>query len=69
MKSGMIFMGMGFELVGLIVGCIYLGNQIDQYFSWAGYGTIGLVLLSLAGWLFHLIILLKKYQAEQSKGT
>ncbi len=64
MKSGMIFMGMGFELVGLVIGCIYLGGQLDKYFSWPGYATAGLVVLSMVGWIVHLIVLLKRFQAQ-----
>lgn len=66
MKPGMIFMGMGFELVGLVIGCIYLGSVIDERFQWRGYATVGLIVISMVGWIVHLIVLLKRYQQNLS---
>lgn len=66
MKSGMIFMGLGFELVGLVLGCIYIGGVIDEHMGWGGYASVSLILISTIGWLVHLIIILKKFQENNS---
>lgn len=54
-------MGMGFEAVGLVLGSLYFGSMIDQRFSWPGYATAGLIVLTLMGWIYHVIVLLKKF--------
>jgi hypothetical protein len=55
-------MGMGFELVVLLMGGVFLGQQIDKYMGWAGYSTIVLILSLLASWFYHLLFLLKKME-------
>ena len=60
--KALVFVGMGFELVGIILGALYLGKEIDEYYQLAGLATAGLSLLVLAGWLYHLVILLKRFQ-------
>lgn len=65
MKKGLVFMGMGFELLGLILGCLYLGQTIDNYMSWPGYGVAVLVICGLISWLVHLFMMLKKFMDEE----
>ncbi|MEQ1664253.1 MAG: AtpZ/AtpI family protein [Bdellovibrionales bacterium] len=65
MNKGLVFMGMGFELVGLMFGGLYLGQAIDQHFHWPGYGLISLVIISLVSWMVHLIFLLKKFMQDE----
>lgn len=64
MKQGLVFLGMGFELLGLILGGLYLGQIIDKTMGWPGYGVAMLVVACLASWLFHLVFLLKKFIKE-----
>jgi|GEM_PF-1178206 len=60
----MVFMGMGFELVIMVLGGAYMGQYIDKYFGWAGYATAGLILVFLASWFYHLLFMLKKIQGN-----
>lgn len=53
------FVGIGFELIGLLLGAAFLGRYLDQKFAFQGLVTAGLVILALVGWLIHLILLLK----------
>jgi hypothetical protein len=64
MKKGLVFLGMGFELLGLILGGLYLGQTIDKVMNWPGYGVAGVVICCLVSWLIHLIFMLKKFMNE-----
>ncbi len=60
-------MGIGFELLGLILGALFLGREIDRHFNWPGYGVAFMVITVMAGWMYHLIILLKKFMDEATE--
>jgi len=64
MKKGIIFMGIGFELVGLIIGAWAVGSAVDKHFHWNGYGVATFIIAVMIGWIYHLIILLKKFMDE-----
>ncbi len=66
MKKGVIFMGIGFELVGLIIGGWAIGSQVDKYFHWNGYGVATFIIAVMIGWIYHLIILLKKFMDDDT---
>lgn len=62
MKNGIVFMGIGLELVGIVLASLYLGSVLDDWFSWKGYGVSVVLLIGTAGWIFHMILLLNKMQ-------
>ena len=66
MKKGVVFMGMGFELLGLILGALFLGQTIDKHFGWPGYGVAIMVVVVMVSWMYHLIVLLKRFMDEDS---
>jgi uncharacterized membrane protein len=65
MKSYIVFASIGFELVGLIVGCFYLGEFFDTKFHTNGLFFVGLSVISLIGWLVRVIWLLKRIQEKE----
>lgn len=65
-NKSMVFLGMGFELVALILGAAYLGDIIDKHMGWPGYGSVLLILLFLISWFFHLLVLLKKINEDEA---
>ena len=69
MKSGLIFTGMGFELVGVVLAGLYIGQKLDEIYGWGGLGTAGMIFASTGGWMFHLIFLLRKFMANEKKGS
>lgn len=69
MKKGVVFVGMGFELLGLILGSLYVGAAIDEEMNWPGYGLIVTVVAGLIGWMIHLIFMLKRFMDETSAET
>ncbi len=55
-----IFSAMGFELVGLILGAVWMGQYLETLYSLKGLWIIILMVACLAGWLIQLIYLAKK---------
>jgi F0F1-type ATP synthase assembly protein I len=64
-SKAIVFAGMGFELVGLILAGLYMGQMIDKTYNLKGLATAGLSLLVLTGWMVQLVFMLKKYLAEE----
>ncbi|MEN0058795.1 MAG: AtpZ/AtpI family protein [Bdellovibrio sp.] len=62
MKRYIIFASIGFELVGLILGCFYLGQYLDEKYQTKGLIFVGLVFAALIGWLWRVIWLLRRMQ-------
>ena len=67
MKSNryLIFSAMGIELVGLMVGALYLGQSLDARFQTKGLAMIALSILCLAGWLFQIVVMAKKVDRSE----
>lgn len=59
-----IFSAMGMELVGIMVGCLYIGQLIDEKYQTSGLAMAGLSMLGLAGWLVQIVRLLKKFEEK-----
>jgi len=57
-----IFSAMGIELVGGILGGIYLGQLLDTKFSLGGIGVMSLSIAVLVGWFVRIILLLKRLE-------
>jgi len=67
MKKYLIFASIGFELVGIMLGTIYLGQAIDKTYQTKGMALIALMLIGLASWLTHVILLLRRFQKNESE--
>lgn len=59
MNKYIVFIGVGFELVGLIIGGVFLGEFLEGKIPSKGLWTSGLIVLALIGWFIHLMVLLK----------
>lgn len=57
-----IFSAMGLELVGGILGGIYLGQLLDTKYSLGGMGVMSLSIAFLIGWFVRIIFLLKRLE-------
>lgn len=60
-NPGVMFIGVGFELFALVIGGMYFGKAVDDYYKLNGLGekiVLGAVLLS---WCFHFYILIRRY--------
>jgi F0F1-type ATP synthase assembly protein I len=65
MKKYLIFTSIGFELVGIMVASIYLGQIIDKTYQTKGLALIALMFIGLASWLIHVILLLRRFQKDE----
>jgi len=66
MNKYIVFAGVGFELVGLIVISVYAGEYLDQIKPTKGLWVAGLILLSFVGWMIQLVYMLKKTEKQKS---
>lgn len=69
MGKYLVFISIGFELVGMIVGSYYLGQALDEKFHTKDMIFIGLAIFSLVAWLTRIIWLLKKIEKEEAKAS
>jgi hypothetical protein len=68
-NKGIVFLGIGFELVAMCVGGFYLGAYIDQYYGWTAFASTYLVLALLLSWFLHLFYLLRKFEKDGENGN
>lgn len=67
MNKYILFIGIGFELIGLIVVAIYVSAWLEEKYPSKGTITAGMILLALVGWFIHIFVLLKKVSTEKQK--
>lgn len=64
-RRSALFLGMGFEVLGAIVGGYFLGQALDaKYKIMGGYGGPMLAGVGLVGWMIHLILIVRKLEKE-----
>ncbi len=69
MNKYIVFAGVGFELVGLIVASVYLGEYLEGKTPSKGLWVAGLILVSLVGWLVHVVAMLKNIQKQKVESS
>lgn len=69
-NRGIVFLGIGFELVAMCLGGWFLGAFLDDHFGWPP-NTAGtwLVLALMTSWFVHLIYLLRKFERDDERDT
>ena len=69
MKPGryMVFLSMGFELVGLVLASVFLGQKLDDMWGTKGLVLIFLTLATLGGWMVHLVFLLRQIERAEAR--
>ena len=65
-RKGLIFSGMGIELVVLILGGAKIGSIIDSTYELNGLGQAGMIILVMAAWFYHLVIMLQKFMKDNN---
>ncbi len=61
----LVFVGMGMELIGIIGGCLYVGQILDQKLQSNGLIMVGLSAAGLAGWLYQIILLTRQIENSE----
>jgi hypothetical protein len=54
-KEYLIFLGLVFELVALVIVLVYAGHYLDGKMGWSGIGVAGGAIIALVIWVFHLM--------------
>lgn len=61
----LVFVGMGAELIGIIGGCLYVGQMLDQKFQTKGLIMVALSAAGLVGWLYQIILLTRQIENSE----
>lgn len=64
MNKGIVFLGMGFELVAMCMGGLYLGETVKAHYGLETPVSAYMILAMLIAWFVHLFYLLRKFQKE-----
>ncbi len=67
MKKYLVFVGMGFELIGIVLATVWIGMWIETKMPMRNLWPVLLVLLGLAGWFYRVILLLKNINKQNEK--
>lgn len=62
-----VFVAMGMELVGIMIGCLLIGQKLDEIYALKGLGMIGLSMIGLAGWIYQIVLLAKRADRESGE--
>jgi hypothetical protein len=54
-KEYLVFLGLVFELVGLVISLVYAGHYFDQKMGYSGPGVAGGAVIALVIWVYHLM--------------
>lgn len=57
-----VFMGLGIELISVVLGSIWLGTHLDKTVKTQGVFVISLLIISLVGWFLRMLFLLKRLE-------
>ena len=63
----MVFVGIGFELVGLVAVGLWVSSFLEDKFRSQGLITVAVMMLCLVSWLVHLVFLMKKTMKSEQK--
>lgn len=54
-REYLIFLGLVFELVAMVVALVYAGYYLDQHMGWSGIGVGSGAVIALVIWVYHLM--------------
>ena len=64
--KGLVFAGLGMEVVGMMIGSVIVGREVDKYLGWPGYSVIFLLLTSFGLWVWHIVAISKKFMQDMN---
>lgn len=67
-KQYAVYMSMGLELVGLVTVLVFVGRYLDQNYGWGGGGVILGAVIALAGWITHLLMVIRQLAKKEEAG-
>ena len=63
-RKYLILMGLGMEIVALIIAMLYLGSLLDPELGGQGYGPMIGAVLALVVWISHLVIYVQNSERD-----
>lgn len=69
MNKYLVFAGIGFELIALIILSVVVGEALEEKLPTKGLWVAGLILLALVGWFIHIVYLLKSTEKSVDKNA
>lgn len=66
MNKYLVFVGIGFELLGIVGVGLWVSSELEKRYQSQGLITVGILLVCLISWLIHLIFLMKKVMGSNS---
>jgi Putative F0F1-ATPase subunit Ca2+/Mg2+ transporter len=67
MKKYLVFVGMGFELIGIVLAGLWIGMWLENQKPMKNLWPVLLVFLGLSGWFYRVTLLLKKINKENEE--
>lgn len=67
-RKAAIFMAMGFEALGLILACVYIGRWLDEKYGWNGIATATGGIVALIGWVTHILVVVRELAKSEESG-
>jgi predicted tellurium resistance membrane protein TerC len=67
MKKYLVFIGIGFEMLGIVAACLWLGILIEARNPMKNLWPVILVFVGLSGWFYRVVKLLKNMNNKNEK--
>lgn len=67
MKKYLVFVGMGFELIGIVLASLWVGMWIETQKPMKNLWPVFLVFIGLSAWFFRVVRLLKHMNRQNEK--
>lgn len=62
----LLFIGLGTEIVGLILAAVWLGGLVDEKMETKGLFLSLFSFAGLIGWMIHILVLVKKTRTDET---
>jgi Putative F0F1-ATPase subunit Ca2+/Mg2+ transporter len=61
-----IAMALGFECVGLVTACLFIGQYLDHHYGWKGTATALGAVVGVIGWFTHMVVVLRQLSKSET---
>ena len=68
-NKGLVFIGIGFELMGIVLAALIIGEKLDKYYGKNGVFVIIFLICGFISWTFHFVFLLKRMMNDDDEGN
>jgi F0F1-type ATP synthase assembly protein I len=58
---------MGFEIIGVVIVAMYVGQWLDEKYHLGGLGLVGMIVIGFIGWLTHVLVAVRGFDAADKK--